>query len=437
VTAVEQAHHAPPTQSETGRATENWASYSQLTRHRACPQSWFYGYVERLEKVDPDDVRVELEFGLWWHALRASDSLVRGRAHDSLKAVPKMIRTVDGGPEFSTKVDAPRSQVFGLAIEWWKALTPRVQEIWTERLGWPDLHTGLRYVDEEWAKMWADDIAYERPLAFEMRWRRILPVLPGGVGKPDLDPDTVLIGYIDEVYYDAKRNIVVARDHKAHKSLSTQTAADDMMDSQLQIYAWGAAEEISNWGLGPIRAVAYDRVCSTAPRPPQLTTSGKLATRLGEPTISSSDLRTYLEWAAGPDGNGLPWQGAMLPQTKAEKDAEAAGEKVERRFKPGGIYTAEPAIVERLSNPSARSAWLQRTRTPLNGNVVKGHLRAAVDSAFDLINTRERAEVSGQAARNLTSACRWCDYVSLCRAQLVGGPDGDYELAEHRLRRRD
>jgi hypothetical protein len=429
---------AQPEVKEGERTTEHWASYSQLTSHRACPQRWFYSSVKRLSKVDPEDVRVELEFGLWWHALRAADSLVRGRKHESLQWTPKTIRTVDGGPEISVKADAPRSAIFGAAIEWYDALTPRVQDVWKERLGWEDLHTGLRYVDEEWAKMWADDIEHERPLAFEMAWRRVLPSLPADKNGNVLDPDTVLVGYIDEVFQDVRRNLVVARDHKAHKSLSTQTTVDDMMDSQLQLYAWGAAPDVAKWGLGPIRATAYDRVCSVAPRPPQLTTSGKLATRLGEPTISASDLRTYLEWASGPDGNGLPWQGAMLPQTKAEKDAEAAakeaGEPVPaRRFKEGGIYQPEESIIERLSSPVARSIWFQRTRSPLNSNIVKSHLRAAVDTSVDMVNSRNRGEVSGEAARNLSSNCRWCDFAGLCRAQLIGGSDGEYDLADFRL----
>jgi hypothetical protein len=38
---------------------QTWASYSQLTKHRTCPQAWMYSYERRLEKVDPEDVRVE------------------------------------------------------------------------------------------------------------------------------------------------------------------------------------------------------------------------------------------------------------------------------------------------------------------------------------------------------------------------------------------
>ena len=48
-----------------------WASYSQLTTHRACPQRWFYGSVLKLGRAeDPNDPKVELNFGLWWHARR-------------------------------------------------------------------------------------------------------------------------------------------------------------------------------------------------------------------------------------------------------------------------------------------------------------------------------------------------------------------------------
>ena len=44
---------------------------------------------------------------------------------------------------------------------------------------------------------------------------------------------------------------------------------DEMMDSQLQVYAWGANDVVKSWGYGGIRATAYDRVKSVAPKPPK------------------------------------------------------------------------------------------------------------------------------------------------------------------------
>src|SRR5699024_11134452 len=83
--------------------TTHFARYSQINTHRACPQRWQYGAIQRLEEDRPEgDAAVELEFGIWWHALRAADSIDRGRKHGSLKQIPETLRTVDDGPEIST-----------------------------------------------------------------------------------------------------------------------------------------------------------------------------------------------------------------------------------------------------------------------------------------------------------------------------------------------
>src|SRR5699024_10684359 len=66
--------------------TTHFASYSQINTHRACPERWQYGAIQRLEEDRPEgDAAVELEFGIRWHALRAADSIDRGRKHGSLK----------------------------------------------------------------------------------------------------------------------------------------------------------------------------------------------------------------------------------------------------------------------------------------------------------------------------------------------------------------
>src|SRR5699024_12073764 len=74
-------------------------SYSGITTHRDCPQRWQYRYIRGLEKDDPDDVKVELEFGNSWHALRAADSIARGVALGSLRETPARRGAVDDGPE--------------------------------------------------------------------------------------------------------------------------------------------------------------------------------------------------------------------------------------------------------------------------------------------------------------------------------------------------
>jgi hypothetical protein len=261
-----------------------------------------------------------------------------------------------------------------------------------------------------WRDQWATDLENERPMAVELFWKRRLPTMPGPDGTV-VDPDENLLGYVDEVYQDLKRNLVVVRDHKTSKALGTQSVADDFMDSQLQFYAWGASPTITSWGLGPIRATAYDRVRSVKAKTPVVTQAGSLGK-----SITDYDLATYVEWARGTDGNGVSYPGRF-------KDGSGAGR-----------YVAEEAVIERLSSPSSVSAWFQRTLTPLNNNLIKTHLRAAVDSAVDLRQSRMRVAFANEAARNLTSGCRWCEFAGLCRAEMVGGPDGDYELSDYKLR---
>jgi PD-(D/E)XK nuclease superfamily len=391
------------------------SSYSALTAHRKCPQSWGYSYVRRLER-DDTDIPVHRDFGSWWHALRAADALERGRALESLRAIPRVIRATDDAEPMEA-AGLTVEQVFDYARIWWHARQPEVQDAWLEALGQslPDRLTDLH---ERWRERWGDDRDAEVPLAVELRWRRDLPV----ISTPDgpRDPRTQLVGAVDEVYLDRKRGLVVIRDAKTSKDLDAATTADDMMDSQLQLYAWGATPMVRSWGAGRVGAVGYDRARSVAPRPPTLTQSGRLAVREGQPSIGMCDLHTYQEWSRGSDGTGVPYPG------RAKNGSQA------------GLYTAETSVIEKLSTPAAQSAWFQRTLTPVNVNLVKAHLRSAVDTAFDLHASRSRVESTGSAARNLTKMCRYCDFVKLCRVEMVGGPVDleDIDLADYRLRKR-
>lgn len=396
--------------------TTNFASYSQINTHRACPQKWQYGAIQRLEEDRPEgDAAVELEFGIWWHALRAADSIDRGRKHGSIKQIPETLRTVDDGPEISTvhnETETLAERVLGAAERWWEALPFEVHDVWDKRIG-GGLVDRLNYVDEQWHERWAGDLEYEHPLAVEFRWKRELPHLSDPETGEVSDPDTTMVGYVDEIYWDARRKMVVARDHKTHKSLGTQSSADDMMDSQLQVYSWGASPEVTEWGYGRIKAVAYDRVRMVAPKTPKVTQAGTLSK-----SVTDYDLRTYVEFAKGPDGQGAPYPGR-------KKDGSDAG-----------FYTADQSVIENLSDPASQSSWLQRTLTPLNQRIVVGHLRASVDTAFEMRRTRKRVEESGEAGRNLTSRCKWCPFVDLCRAELSSGPGGEFDLAAFGLRKK-
>lgn len=386
---------------------EQFTSNSGITTHRSCPQKWFYGSIRRLEARE--DIAVERDYGSWAHALQAAESIERGRRLDSLQWTPEDLSTVDDGPRITTSSERIVDAVLAASEKWYEQQSVEYRQTFEEKLGEP-LGPRLRYVFAEWMQMWAEDIEHEKPLAVELHWERRLPALPQPDGG-EVDPATTLIGYVDEVYYDTRRSMVVVRDHKFSKSLSQQNAADDMMESQLQIYAWGAAPTVHEWGWGSIRGVSYDRQRMVKPKEPRITQSGTLSKQ-----VTDFDLTTYLAWAAGPDGDGQPFPGRA-------KDGSQAG-----------LYLPEEALIEKLSTPTAKHTWFQRTLTPLNKNIVTTHLRGAVDTAIDMRSTRARAEVSGSAGRNMSSwGCRWCDFAKLCRAEMVGGVDGEFDLADYGL----
>jgi hypothetical protein len=399
---------APPVQAQKERV---FASYSSLLKHRICPQRWYYAHVRRLAKVDPNDVKVEMEFGSWWHMLRAADSLARGRELKSLQWWPDELTSTDDGPRLPCKnLDISVVQVMDAARKWWEKQSPATRNVWADRIG-EGLPERLWSLQERWAVQWGAALAQERPLAVELRWERDLPPVmqPGATRTADrvpVDPNVTLIGYVDEIYEDTLRRIVAARDHKLKKRLNQQTTADDMMDSQLQLYAWGAAPRVADWGK-KLSATAYDRVRMVKPPTPKVTQMGGLSK-----SVSDYDLQTYLDWC-------------KTRPTYLGRKADGS---------QGGVYEASDAEVARLSSPAHVSGWFQRTLTPLNVNLIRTHLRAAVDSALDQSVSYARAEIENAASRNLANDnCKWCDFAGLCRAEMFGGSQGSFDLANFGL----
>lgn len=417
-------------QSAEVRDPSQYASFSSLTLHRTCPQAWSYRYIRGLSRP-AETVRPEADFGSWWHALRDAEAMQRGREMGSLRFTPRTISTGDDGVVFERVGDADdkhpsvvyrikfrgievsgpapltEEAVLTAAASYWNSLPTDAKELWQERLG--PLVERLTYVNDRWHEVYADDLAHEAPLGIEVKFKRPLPESPNG---------GVLPGYVDLVYLDTRRNLTVVRDSKTGKSLSSTDTADDLMDSQLHVYAWGAAPLVKEWGYS-INALSYDRVRSVAPKMPTLTQSGSLSK-----SVTDYDLHTYLTWAAGPDGDGIPW---------GEPDT-FVGSGPRKGTPKWGLYTAEESVVERLSTQAARSAWFQRTLVPLNRNVIRAHLRAAVDTQRAQSETVTRYAVTAEAPRNFTrNGCRWCDFAPLCRAEMMGGPGGDYPLQDYGL----
>lgn len=397
------------------------AHYSSLSLHRKCPEAWYFRYGLGLKSNVVEVAAPERDFGSWWSAMQAAESLERGRKWGSL--IPAGLRpfsAVERDVKFDPETVTVK-EVFAAAKAWWSKQTPEAVDEWQSRLG-DSLPGRLKSALIRWMDEWSHERQVERPLGVELFWERELP-RPEGDSRWDEEAGQLklnLIGFIDELYYDSEKDMIVVRDSKTAKSLGTQSALDDMMDSQLQLYPWGITPWLAQQGYPAPKAVAYDRVRSVKPRTPSLTTAGKLGTYKGEPALATVDLRTYVEWAKGPDGEGIPWRGPKIPR----KD----------EYKPGGVYVAEESVIERLSTKSHRAIFHQRTLVPISPHIVRAHLRSAVDTATDIWRSQKRAALTGDAARNLSKgACQYCDYVLLCRARMFGGPEGEYDLSEMKL----
>lgn len=382
-------------------------SYSELTMHRRCPQQWMYRYHFGLKPVDSAQPAPERDFGSWWSAVSAADALERGRKHDSLVARPRTFGPIDG-VEFDQSTVTVR-EVFDAAEEWWQYRSETEVEAWNTKLGEP-LVPRLDGSYTRWKDEYAESQKSERPLAVEYGWKRELPKPPDDDGQWDqlmAGMKVYLVGYSDEIYHDLSRGMTVLRDGKSSKSLTWgQSAADALMDSQLSLNAWGATPRLIEDGASQPRAVEYDKIRSVKPTSPRLNKSGTLSKQ-----TSQYDLKTYLDWVAA----GQEYAGTAADGSKA------------------GVYEAEQDVIDKLNAPAWRAQFLNRELIPLSHATVRAHLLSAIDSAMDIQRTRSRVYSRGEAARNLGPACKWCDFAQLCRAQIIGGPKGEYRLDEYGL----
>jgi RecB family exonuclease len=380
------------------RDAPGWASYSSVTQHNQCPQRWMYDRIYGLEAIPrADDARVELNFGIWWQALRAADSIERGRKLGTLLEEPKRLSLPDGEDDFVVAAHNQflPEQVLADAVDWWSRQPEEHKALWDQKLG-DSLVSRLRALDLRWHERWDAELENEEPLLVEAKWVRRIP-----------GAEVELLGYIDEVYRDRRRNLVVVRDNKTGKdSPANRRTVDDMMDSQTHLYAWGIGPVLEPHGL-KVNAVAYDRVRSVRATTPKLTQTGTLSK-----TVTQFDLRTYCEWAAA----GQEYSGR-------KKDGS-----------DGGIYELDPVVVEHLSSPGQLEQWMVRTISPLNRHLVRAHLQASLDALKDMDVSYARITKRGEARRVLGDHCKWCDFAGLCRAQMTGGPDGTYPLGDFGLR---
>lgn len=431
-------------------------SYSGITLHRKCPQAWLYRYGMRLEQLE-DSPTPYLTIGRWWSLLQAVEALERGRNAESLIFVPNNLDDKQEGYSLDPR-SSKVSDVLIAAQDRWSKMVSAEREEFISLLGAP-LPDRLADMFQLWHIANPDRFDRERPLGAEVFWKRTLPKPTKDaawslLANPSAVPDMNLIGYIDELYFDRQRKMVVIKDGKAQKDINRGNGAmDDLMDSQLQLYAWGITPKLKRAGLDAPRAVSFDRITSVAPKEPQLTLTGGLSKG-----VTAYDLSTYRRWAnedtrpsaeeleslrLAAEESGKPYSEEQLEAMhlppgrfwgKLGEFYASGAKKGQPKF---GIYEPDPAVIERLQGPGEQARWSTRSIDPINKRVIEAHLRAAVDTALDIYQTQQRAEQVGHAARNLDRrGCSWCDFADICRAQLMGGSVGEYDLELYGLRKK-
>lgn len=381
-------------------------SQSNLNLHRECPQKWTYRTLRGLDRRPSLNFPAALVIGSWWHAVKAAHAITRGRDLGSLPEdrIPETITTVNGGPILPNT--ATVGDVFEEMSAYWSRLPALERASYVDQRDESLLDTLNRLWDRHLAR-WGEDEKHEHPLAVEFPFRKRITTTDDGT-------EMYLEGIADEIYLDTRTGMVVLRDSKAEADLPAATLADDMMKSQLQVYGWGLNGVVKEWGHGPIRMISYDRIRTVRPATPKVTVSGSLAK-----TPSDYDLTTYLAWAEA----GVPWG-------KVGEYVASGANKGKPKF---GVYEVEPKVVENLSKTAEQDKWSRRTLTPLNKNIVMSHMRAAVGTALDVENTKARVSEHGEATRNFGRQCGWCPFAELCRAEMVGGPGGDYDPEDYGL----
>lgn len=353
-------------------------SPSSLGTYRTCPKKFEFASLRRLRPAGMAPL-ITRELGSWWHALRAADAIARSRKQETAPLyLPETISTGDMGPEIPVTPDLTGSDVLLAAQRFWDAMPFEQQERWAEKTG-AALVPHLAEMDRRWEAAWGADHENEEVIAVEVQFE--VPIADTGV---------VLRGRVDEVYRDKRLGLIVVRDHKTNGTIASTESLDDLLDSQLHLYAWGVSVHL---GIN-VGAVGYDRARSKPAAQPAVTKAGKLSA-----SVTDYDLHAYLTFTDEP---------VAFPGLK--KDGSGAG-----------FYERDEKVVEKLQTPGERDKWNRRTLDPVNPRMIRGHLQEAVATAEGQAEAKRRFDdpARGPIPRNLSrNGCKSCDFVMLCLDEM-------------------
>lgn len=354
-------------------------SVSSLNTWRECPRRYHYQKERRLTLAGQGPA-VRRELGSWWHALRAADSIARARSQETVPGVPPLyylpeeLTTGDFGPVIPVGEDLTAETIHGAAQETWSAMTDQQREDWIDTTG-AALPDHLREMDERWTTRWAGQIAQERVIAVEMPVSVLIPAMPQTNIRP------VFTGRVDEVIYDMSTGMLTVRDIKSSREIPGAESAEDMLDSQLHLYAWAVSVEMGR----DVQAVSYDRARTKPASSPKLTQAGSLSK-----SVTDYDLLRYLDFTSAP-----------VPYPGRKKDGSDAGE-----------YTRDTDVVDRLRTPREMDRWNRRTLSPVNHRLVRSHLREAALAAWQRASSEDRPRALSRRV------CQGCDFLELCLDEM-------------------
>ena len=182
----------------------------------------------------------------------------------------------------------------------------------------------------------------------------------------ELTKDIILTGVIDMIVEDPKLGIGIM-DHKTHKILPTGDIAYSNIQSALYAWAMTQLEEFPN-----PQFMVWNYIRWKEPTKPKLLKSGKMSTSLGDTTW-----RVYRK--------------ALIEAGLDPKDYEEVKAQLEGR----------------------ESEFFVRQYLPINKTIME-------NIKEDTIETATQIQTTNYKDRNITRDCNYCEFYSLCQAELKG-----------------
>lgn len=361
-------------------------SYSSLQTLAQCERKYALRHIEELEKAGPDSLAPMR--GTAWHALIQAYLIRQGALRGTLLAKPTEIKILNDlvlAIDWTTGTPTIPAPMFGPETELTPDLVVAHVRAWeaeqeSDRRDEIVAEYGASLADrltELWVRYRLhytneNDIV----LLSEYEWSRVAP------------NGALLQGKVDAVVIREEMGLCIVRDYKTHESWPSEgDAVLDLMDSQLHLQAWGVAPLLKEHGFTP-QAVEFDRLRFKKPTEPKLIKSGALSK-----SVTDFDSWTYKRFCAE---NGLEVDETVVAKCDADD-----------------------------------KAWFRRSMKPLSMKAITAHVKSAQVQA-------RRAEALDPDTATLvpSKACGWCEFLSLCRAEIIGGRPEEFIPQDYNLRRK-